>query len=104
MISHAVYPLALHVALRPPDGNEDASGSPISKSFPVNVFSIFPSVTVEENESCFSAPTEITYGWNTCVKCVAPFSNAHSFIACATTSANSSVISPPWYIRLLTFS
>ena len=81
VISHAVYPLAPQVALSPPEGNEEASGSPISNSLPVKVFSISPSTGIEENESCFSAPTEITYGWNTCVKCVAPFSNAHSFIA-----------------------
>ena len=32
--SHAVYPLASNVALSPPDGNEDASGSPLISSFP----------------------------------------------------------------------
>ena len=61
-MSHAVYPLAPHVSLSPPEGNEEASGSPINNSFPVNVFSIFPSTGTDANESCFSAPTEITYG------------------------------------------
>ena len=36
--------------------------------------------------SCFSAVTPVM-GWNQCVKCVAPFSSAQSFIAAATTSA-----------------
>ena len=32
--SHAVYPLASKVALNPPDGKDDASGSPLINSFP----------------------------------------------------------------------
>ena len=36
--------------------------------------------------SCFSAVIPVI-GWNQCVKCVAPFSTAQSFIALATTFA-----------------
>ena len=36
--------------------------------------------------SCFSAVIPVI-GWNQCVKCVAPFSMAQSFIALATMSA-----------------
>jgi hypothetical protein len=36
--------------------------------------------------SCFSDVMPVR-GWNQCVKCVAPFSIAHSFMACATTLA-----------------
>ena len=32
--SHAVYPLASNVALSPPDGKLDASGSPLISSLP----------------------------------------------------------------------
>ncbi len=32
--SHAVYPLASHVARIPPEGNEEPSGSPLISSFP----------------------------------------------------------------------
>ena len=32
--SHAVYPLASNVALKPPDGKEEASGSPLISSLP----------------------------------------------------------------------
>src|SRR5690625_4658719 len=37
-------------------------------------------------ESCFSAVYPVS-GWNQCVKCVAPLSTAHSFMAIATASA-----------------
>ena len=39
--SHAVYPLASNVALNPPDGNEDASGSPLISSFPENSVKLY---------------------------------------------------------------
>ena len=46
--SHAVYPLASKVALSPPDGKEEASGSPLISSFPEN--SIMPYVQgVQQN-------------------------------------------------------
>ena len=35
-MSHAVYPLAPHVSLSPPEGNEEASGSPFLNVFPLN--------------------------------------------------------------------
>src|SRR5205085_2590873 len=37
-------------------------------------------------------------GWNQCVKCVAPFSMAQSFIAAATTSATIGSRAEPWSI------
>ena len=40
-----------------------------------------------KKESCFSAVEPVS-GWNQCVKCVAPFSIAQSFIAAATASAS----------------
>lgn len=40
--SHAVYPRASKVFLRPPDGNEDASGSCWQRSFPVNSSMLSP--------------------------------------------------------------
>ena len=42
--------------------------------------SAVPSPTERRNESCFSAVEPVS-GWNQCVKCVAPFSSAQSFIA-----------------------
>ena len=45
-----------------------------------------PSLVGEMKLSCFSAVMPVM-GWNQCVKCVAPFSNAQSFIALATTLA-----------------
>ena len=38
--------------------------------------------------SCFSLVMPVS-GWNQCVKCVAPFSSAHSFMAWATSLAMS---------------
>ena len=65
--SHAVYPLASNVARRPPDGNEEASGSPLINSFPENSMITFPSgLGAEIKESCFSAVTPVN-GWNQCV-------------------------------------
>ena len=46
--------------------------------------------------SCFSDVMPVS-GWNQCVKCVAPFSSAHSFIAWATSLAMSrSRVLPSW--------
>ncbi len=84
--SQAVYPLASNVALNPPDGNEEASGSPFISSFPENSIIICPSSVGTIKLSCFSAVIPVS-GWNQCVKCVAPFSIAQSFIADATVSA-----------------
>ena len=53
--SHAVYPLASKVARSPPDGNEEASGSPLTSSLPENSIITFPSSTGVKNASCFSA-------------------------------------------------
>ena len=65
--SHAVYPLASNVALSPPDGNEDASGSPLINSFPEKVIRTFPLGSgAETKESCFSAVTPVS-GRNQCV-------------------------------------
>ena len=51
--SHAVYPLASKVALKPPDGNEEASGSPFLNVFPLNSKTAFdPSGS--KKASCFS--------------------------------------------------
>ncbi len=49
------------------------------------------------NESCFSAVSPVS-GWNQCVKCVAPRSVAHSFIASATASATPGSSSDPFWI------
>ena len=84
--SHAVYPLASKVALSPPDGKEDASGSPLINSLPENSIITCPSSVGQMKLSCFSAVMPVS-GWNQCVKCVAPFSIAQSFIAFATTVA-----------------
>ena len=40
--SHAVYPLASNVALHPPDGKEDASGSPLINSLPEKLIKTLP--------------------------------------------------------------
>ena len=61
--SHAVYPLAEHVARRPPEGNDEASGSALMSSLPVNCNITPPSPTVLTNESCFSAVVSVS-GWN----------------------------------------
>ena len=61
--SHAVYPLASNVALNPPDGNEDASGSPLISSFPENSSKTLPSSVGLMKASCFSAVTPVN-GWN----------------------------------------
>ena len=65
--SHAVYPLASNVALRPPDGKEEASGSPLMSSFPEKLINTFPlGRGADIKESCFSAVTPVS-GRNQCV-------------------------------------
>jgi len=65
--SHTVYPLASNVALNPPDGNEEASGSPLINSFPEKLIRTFPlGWGADINESCFSAVTPVK-GRNQCV-------------------------------------
>ena len=62
--SHAVYPLASKVALSPPDGKDDASGSPLISSFPEKLINTFPfGIGAVIKESCFSAVTPVN-GWN----------------------------------------
>ena len=54
--SHAVYPLASKVALKPPDGKDEASGSPLISSFPEKLISTLPfDIGAVIKESCFSA-------------------------------------------------
>ena len=53
--SHAEYPLASKVALNPPFGKEDASGSCCIKAAPSNSSIAVPSDFNVKNESCFSA-------------------------------------------------
>ena len=61
--SQVVYPLASNVALIPPDGNDDASGSPLISSLPENSIITSPSPLGEIKLSCFSAVTPVI-GWN----------------------------------------
>src|SRR3954452_12726359 len=79
----------------PPVGNDDASGSPWMSSLPVKSAIALPSPVGAKNESCFSAVEPVS-GWNQCVKWVAPFSIAHSFIAEATASARIGSSGRPW--------
>ena len=60
-----------------------------------------PSFSGEINPSCFSAVRPVI-GWNQCVKWVAPFSTAHSFIAAATVFATSSSRCVPFWMVLCT--
>ncbi len=53
--SHAVYPLASKVTLKPPDGNDDASGSPLISSLLENSIIALPSLVGVKNESCLPA-------------------------------------------------
>ena len=55
-------------------------------SLPENSMITPPSGEGEMKLSCFSAVMPVS-GWNQCVKCVAPRSTAHSFIASATAFA-----------------
>ena len=65
--SHVVYPLASNVARNPPDGKDDASGSPLINSLPEKFIRTFPSfIGAEMKESCFSAVAPVN-GWNQCV-------------------------------------
>jgi hypothetical protein len=50
----------------PPDGNDDASGSPWSRFLPLNSAMVFASPDGTRNESCFSA-VEPVMGTNQCV-------------------------------------
>ena len=61
--SHAVYPLASKVARRPPEGKEDASGSPLINSLPENSRTGLLSDAGLKKESCFSAVIPVI-GWN----------------------------------------
>ncbi len=67
--SHAVYPRASNVARRPPEGKDDASGSPWISSFPENWAMApppprFPSAeSGQTKDSCFSAVAPVR-GWN----------------------------------------
>ena len=65
--SHAVYPLASNVARSPPEGKDDASGSPLMSSLPENSMITLPSGAGEMKLSCFSAVIPVS-GWNQCVK------------------------------------
>jgi len=53
--SHAEYPLASNVALNPPLGKEEASGSCCIKAAPSNSSMAVPSDFKVKKESCFSA-------------------------------------------------
>ena len=53
--SHAVYPLASKVALNPPEGKLEASGSPLISSLPENSMITPPFFVLEIKLSCFSA-------------------------------------------------
>ena len=51
--SQAVYPRASKVARMPPDGKDEASGSPLMSSFPENSRMARPSEVGVRKESCF---------------------------------------------------
>jgi hypothetical protein len=95
--SQAVYPRASNVARSPPDGNELASGSPLTSSLPENSAMAVPSPLGAMKLSCFSAVMPVI-GWNWWVKWVAPFSRAQSFSALANASATSSLSFSPFLI------
>ena len=95
-----MYPLASKVALRPPEGKDEASGSPFISSFPLNSMTILPSGEGVMNESCFSAVIPVR-GWNQWVKWVAPFSTAQFFMASATAFAQLASSSAPSSIVFL---
>src|SRR3954468_19115932 len=79
----------------PPVGNEEASAPPWISSLPENSAIAVPAPVGAKKESCFSAVEPVS-GWNQCVKWVAPFSIAHSFIAEATASARIGSSERPW--------
>ena len=58
--SHAVYPLASNVALRPPEGKLEASDSPFVSSLAENSIITLPFFGAEIKESCFSAVTPVS--------------------------------------------
>ena len=60
-----------------------------------------PSSVGEMKPSCFSAVRPVM-GWNQCVKWVAPFSIAHSFMTAATVLATSSSRCVPFLLVLRT--
>jgi len=64
---------------------------------PLNSAIARPSPVGLRKESCFSAVAPVS-GWNQCVKWVAPFSSAHSFMALATESATDPSSSVPFWI------
>ena len=78
----------------PPDGKDEASGSPLMSSLPLSSMMTVPSPCGLMKESCFSAVVPVS-GWNQWVKCVAPFSMAHSFMAQAVASATTGSSSSP---------
>ncbi len=61
--SHAVYPRASNVALSPPLGKLDASGSPCTSSLPEKLKITPPLPSGDTSESCFSAVSPVS-GWN----------------------------------------
>ena len=61
--SQAVYPLALQVSRKPPDGKDEASDSPFISSLPENSITTLSPPMGEMKESCFSAVTLVS-GWN----------------------------------------
>ena len=64
--SHAEYPRASNVFLIPPLGNELASGSCCTSSFPLKFSTMPPFPSCSVNASCFSAVPSVR-GWNQCV-------------------------------------
>src|SRR5262249_30732698 len=92
--SQAVEPRASNVARSPPDGNDEASGSPLTSSLPENSAIAVPSPFGLMKLSCFSAVWPVI-GWNWWVKWVAPFSTAQSRMAAATASATSGLSGAP---------
>jgi len=61
--SQAVYPRASKVARSPPEGKDEASGSPWYSSLPLNSMTTPPPAVGEMKESCFSAVRPVM-GWN----------------------------------------
>ncbi len=61
VISQTVYPRASNVARRPPDGNDEASASPLTSSLPESSIIIFPVLSgCVTKESCFSAVVPVS--------------------------------------------
>ena len=70
----------------PPEGNDEASGSPVTSSLPQNS-SDGPAVAGRLQEAVVLLGGQAGHGLEQCVKWVAPFSMAQSFMAVATASA-----------------